>query len=285
MTDALSVIMNRILQEKKKEKYCLKDSVQEIPDNLCPYCKGQEWVLEVKPNGSEVAKECVCSQEARARRRLKFANIPDTYKDVDICMFNNLNIYREPKNREIMKTACAKILDYLVHFETIYQEKGKGLYIYSKVPGSGKTTMAAGIANKIISMYKLPVKFVNATKLIQEIKDTYQANTKIKEGKLLAQIIDASILVIDDFGTEKATDWSNEKFYYILNERFVHNKTTFFTSNYSPGSLCNIKSYDSRITDRIREKTLVIHFAEESVRLLKARQEELIFEAGLPRKD
>ncbi len=79
--------------------------------------------------------------------------------------------------------------------------------------------------------------------------------------------------VIDDFGTENAKDWKNEKFYSIINGRYVEKKITIFTSNFSLDDL----SYDDRIINRIKERVLQIPFPEESIRetLAKKLKEEL----------
>lgn len=84
----------------------------------------------------------------------------------------------------------------------------------------------------------------------------------------------ADILIIDDFGAESGKDWINEKFYGIINGRYVDKKTTIFTSNYPISQL----KYDDRITNRILERSLEIPFPEESVRehIADAMKQELI---------
>ena len=79
----------------------------------------------------------------------------------------------------------------------------------------------------------------------------------------------AEFLVIDDFGTERATDWAGEKFYQIVNKRYINKKVTFFTSNYDLEKL----KYDDRITNRIKERSFIAHFPEESVREVIAKRE------------
>ena len=85
---------------------------------------------------------------------------------------------------------------------------------------------------------------------------------------MLNDLSTVDILIIDDFGTEKISEWVNEKYYYIINERYIAKKVTIFTSNDSLSEL----SYNSRITNRILEKTLQLRFPEESVREHIAKQ-------------
>lgn len=82
------------------------------------------------------------------------------------------------------------------------------------------------------------------------------------------------ILIIDDFGTEQVAPWINDRFYQIINDRYVNKKVTIFTSNVKLEKL----QYDDRITNRILESTYQIHFPEESIRgyIAKKNTQEMI---------
>ena len=77
--------------------------------------------------------------------------------------------------------------------------------------------------------------------------------------------------MIDYFGTELITEWVGEKFYQIVNGRYINKKVTIFTSNHDLKTL----NYDDRITSRIRERSYLVHYPEESVREFKAVEEEM----------
>ena len=70
------------------------------------------------------------------------------------------------------------------------------------------------------------------------------------------------ILIIDDFGTEQVAPWIDDRFYQIINDRYINKKVTIFTSNSKLEKL----PYDDRITNRIKETTYQIQFPEESIR-------------------
>ena len=81
--------------------------------------------------------------------------------------------------------------------------------------------------------------------------------------------------MIDDFGTEQQEKpWINEKFYQIINNRYIDKKITIFTSNTALGDL----KFDERITNRIKERAFQIPFPEESVRdiIAKDNMRELV---------
>ena len=76
------------------------------------------------------------------------------------------------------------------------------------------------------------------------------------------------VLIIDDFGVERISPWVQEKFYNIINERYIHKKVTIYTSNVPIEEL----NYEDRITSRIKEVSYLMEFPEESVRDLIAKQ-------------
>ncbi len=152
-------------------------------------------------------------------------------------------------------------------------ELGKGLYFWSDVTGCGKTMLATAIANELIHNYKESVKFATSLDILDEIRSTYnrrESGSEDTESRLLSDLANVKYLVIDDFGTERVTDWVGEKFYQIVNKRYINKKVTFFTSNHDLKTI----DYDSRITSRIRERTFVVHFPEQSVREILAQQED-----------
>ena len=79
---------------------------------------------------------------------------------------------------------------------------------------------------------------------------------------MLDALSTTKVLIIDDFGTEQVKDWIDEKFYSIINERCINNKTTIYTSNYALEDL----EYDERIKSRINEHVYKVSFPAEDIR-------------------
>ena len=89
------------------------------------------------------------------------------------------------------------------------------------------------------------------------------------------------MLVLDDFGTETVKDWISERFYHIINERYVNQLVTIYTSNKQISEL----DYDDRITNRILERSLEVMFPEESVRVKLAQEQREKMYAGVRKMD
>lgn len=224
-----------------------------------------------------MAKPCVCQEKAIMSKRLKFADLPVAYKDLKLNTFS-LNTYRLIESRNLAAVACKTIKYYLDNFADM-QAQGMGLYIYSMCKGSGKTRMAAGIANELLNQHQ--VKFAVSTTIIREIKKTWEKvgdwardEGRQNESQLLDALGRTEVLIIDDFGTEQVAPWINDRFYQIINDRYINKKVTIFTSNLS---LTELK-YDDRISSRIKESTYQIHFPEESVReyIAEEKNKEMI---------
>ncbi len=183
------------------------------------------------------------------------------YRNMSFCRFD-LNAYQAAESRELMKLTFDCISYWLEHFEKMKKD-GMGLYLFSEAKGSGKTRMAACIANELLCEKEVSVRFVTSMQILEEIKESWGRKSEISESALFGYLANADILVIDDFGTEQAEKaWIRERFYSIINSRYVAKKVTIFTSNYSVSKL----SYDERITNRIRESTYQLPFPEESIR-------------------
>ncbi|BBF41975.1 helicase loader DnaI [Lachnospiraceae bacterium KM106-2] len=121
--------------------------------------------------------------------------------------------------------------------------------------------MAATISNSLMDK-GISVKFATSSSIIEEIKKSWSKTSIYTESNLIDALIQTDVLVIDDFGTESLREWINDKFYYIINERYINERTTIYTSNYKLDEL----QYDERIINRIRENCYQIPFPEESIR-------------------
>ena len=117
--------------------------------------------------------------------------------------------------------------------------------------------------------------------IINEIRATWNHESEEEsESKLLNDLTEVPVLVIDDFGVEQVREWVAERFYHVINDRYVKRKATIFTSN----MLVEDLPYDDRIKDRIYERVIQIPFPEESVRKSIAARNYTEFLDGLKGK-
>lgn len=124
--------------------------------------------------------------------------------------------------------------------------------------------MACTIGNELLEI-GYAVKFMTTNDLLTQIKSTYNRESEQSEVDLLNKIKHVEILILDDFGAEKTTEWVDQKLFEIVNDRYVEGKITIYTSNYTPNEL----TCDRRIRDRIIGTSYMVVFPEVSVRKIK----------------
>lgn len=152
------------------------------------------------------------------------------------------------KNREQFKIAQK----YIETFDQM-KKSGQGLLFYGDV-GTGKSYTAAMIANELI-IRREPVVM---TSLLKLIKDKPFGEYSDME---LMRLNAASILILDDFGAERSTDYAVEQVYEIIDSRYRSQKPLIITSNVSYEEMQNNQDirYD-RIYDRVFEMCYPVPF-------------------------
>ncbi len=235
----------------------------------CPICGGTGLITR-KVNGIEFGKNCECINRAIFENKLKFANIPEDYRNIKVSDFKT-TIYQKEESRKLAKDAREIVKNYILNFDKM-DRLGKGLYFYSDKKGSGKTMLALALANALMSRNGIVAKYATVSDILKEIKNTYDKDgnryrdkfepSKPKESELIDDLRKVKVLILDDIGVEKLTGWSNEIIYQIINERLINKLVTIFTSNTHISQL----KHDERIISRIKKMSIPIQMPEESIR-------------------
>lgn len=234
-------------------------------DSKCEKCGGV-GVITHFIDGTLFAKNCECTQKAILATKIKFANIPEEFKNIKVTDFK-ATLYKKDDSIYLAKNAREIVRNYMINFDEL-KKLGKGLYFYSKTKGSGKTMLAIALGNALINMRGEVVKFATTIDILTEIKSTYGDITK-NESELINNLKKVEVLILDDIGTEKLTGWSNEIMYQIINYRMISKLITIFTSNTHISQL----KHDERITNRIEKMAIPIQMPEESIRKQLAENE------------
>lgn len=131
--------------------------------------------------------------------------------------------------------------------------------------------MACSIANELIKMQK-SVIFGSTIKLFGIIKKSYNNEIEENESKIISEFINCDVLIIDDLGKEKPSEWVLEKLYYIINERYEHSKPIIITTNFNENQLIDIftvgknKSSIEAIMSRLNEICLTVRIFDNDYR-------------------
>jgi len=115
--------------------------------------------------------------------------------------------------------------------------------------GSGKTHLAAAIANHAVSL-GVPTIFQTVPDLLEKLRSAY-GEPGVSFQDRLDQIQSVQLLILDDFGTQNATGWAQEKLFQIINYRYINRLSTVVTTNLS------LDEIEGRIRSRLQDVELV----------------------------
>lgn len=134
-----------------------------------------------------------------------------------------------------------------------FLDGGRGVYIYSRTKGSGKTLLASCIGNEVMRRFGIRIKFINVADYIQRVYD-----------KTAEEFNDATVLILDDIGAQNDEKGNAAQILYnLVNQRYSNRRLTIFTSN-MPIDKC---ADDDRTWQRVYEMAPVeIKIPEVSVR-------------------
>lgn len=154
----------------------------------------------------------------------------------------------------------------------IWQRQGKGLYLWSKTAGSGKTFLACSIARSIAIKHGVQIRFVNAPDYIALVGESYNRERGTVDRSEIFR--NCQLLVFDDIGAEKVGDWQRGEIFRIINNRLENGLVTIFTSNLRPDQLKNL---DERTKSRINKASIPVQMPEQSIRQQRAEEERKDF--------
>jgi DNA replication protein DnaC len=183
----------------------------------CPLCFGTGY--EVVPNKG--ARRCECKTQGTRDRLLASARIPRRYQHCSLQNFYNV------KGNSFIWRAFGEAQRLIRDYHTGVD---RGLLFMGPV-GVGKTHLSVAILQGLIEN-GVGCSFYEFGSLLKEIQDSYNPISKSSELKVLAPVYQADVLVLDELGASKPTDWVRDTMMQIINTRYNDRKLTVFTTNY-----------------------------------------------------
>jgi DNA replication protein DnaC len=211
-------------------------------DAACSLCNGTGWKT-VDHDGERRVTRCDCWRAAAARRRKVDSRIPRRYQHCDFSAFNTYG-----------NESLAKALASAQTLVQRYPVTEKGLFLHG-LPGVGKTHLAVAVLRQLIETKGVRGLFYDTRDLLRVIRSTYDPNAREAELDVLRPVMTADVLVLDDLGAEKSSDWVDETLNLIVNTRYSEKRLTIFTSNYDDDpDASNPESIVYRIGIRMRSR-------------------------------
>ncbi|MCP5468564.1 MAG: ATP-binding protein [Deltaproteobacteria bacterium] len=183
------------------------------PSELCTKCEKQREKME------HVAREQQMLDDAFRYSRMSLRFRGRTFD----------NFFPEPHTKKAYQIALN------------FQFKNGGI-IFLGTCGIGKTHLAAAIANRQIG--KSPTLFISCPELLLELRNSISSRNR-NQHHLFELARKVKLLVLDDIGAEKTSEWVQETLFVLINYRYEHILPTIFTSN------CSLEELEKKLGKRI----------------------------------
>ncbi len=211
---------------------------------VCTLCGGTGW----KSSSDRRVTRCDCRVKVRAQTLLSGARIPKRY---DHCELSNFDFDGPHRGMAAAWIAAGRFVEE-------YPLESNGLLIIGSI-GAGKTHLAVGIIKELVQNKGVGCLFYDYRELLKQIQNSYNDSVKATELDVLRPVFDTEVLVLDELGAVKPTEWVWDTVSLILNTRYNDKRTTIITTNFSdePGQeLTNPSSEFGRAQRSVRKETL-----------------------------
>ena len=189
-------------------------------------------------------------KQDKIARALRLSNLSPVYLQAKL---------EDLKNNKGLQETCTK---YLKNWEKI-KPLGLGYYFWGNV-GAGKTYTAAILANELMKRHFVEVLFLKMPEAVARIKKTFGSDKQNPDKNMFEKMREVEMLILDDLGIEKVSDWLADKIYQVVEHRYSNNLPMIITSNQSLDDLAKI--YREQVSSRITEKTKSIQFTQKDKR-------------------
>ena len=174
-------------------------------------------------DGYDRAAPCDCRRQGRQDRRLVSVGIPPRYRH---CQLDNYEIHHESQMAG---------RQHALDFVTAYPPAVPAGLLFSGPCGVGKTHLAVGILHQLVEKKGVEGLFIDFRELLRGIQETYRPNNPLSASQVIRPILQAEVLVLDDLGAAKMTDWVRDTLGHIIHHRYNQERITLFTTHFSDG--------------------------------------------------
>lgn len=195
-------------------------------------------------NEYDMKKLQMLEEEKKLRMMQEFANQVD--KIIKNSKMSKRNLNYKFENFEV-NSNNKKVYQSLKNYseKLVNEVERKGLILVGN-NGVGKTHLACSIANELIKN-GIPIIYGTLINLLAELKNTYDVDNNISEMEIIKLYEKVDLLIIDDLGKEKPSEWGLEKLFTIINSRYENNLPVIITTNYDQNSLIDRLSINGEI--------------------------------------
>jgi len=189
----------------------------------CAICGGSGWKI-VEREGVSGAEKCVCAGEGREQRVEARANIPPLYRHA------SLDNFILPTDNPVERPHLAKVLLDVRGYVREYPKLEKPGLLFIGPPGTGKTHLSVAALRGLIARGFEGV-FYDFQALLNHIRSGYDQSSGMMDRDAYRSALEAEILVLDDLGAHRVTDWVEDTVTSLITQRCNNQRATIMSTN------------------------------------------------------
>jgi DNA replication protein DnaC len=193
---------------------------------VCPICGGTGWKI-IERAGLSGAEPCKCAEEARAEALQENSGIPPNYVRA------TLDNFQIPQDNPVARTGLGTVLMQVRSFVREFPNPDRPGLLLAGDTGTGKTHLAVAALKVIIDKGHEGI-FFDYQNLLDRIRSSYDKSSGSADKETFRSALDAEVLLLDDLGSHRVTDWVEDTVTSIVTYRCNHRKPLIATTNLSP---------------------------------------------------
>jgi DNA replication protein DnaC len=193
---------------------------------VCPICGGTGWKI-IERAGLSGAEPCRCAEEARAEALQEGSGIPPNYVRA------TLDNFQIPQDNPVARTGLGTVLMQVRSFVREFPNPDRPGLLLAGDTGTGKTHLAVAALKAIIDKGHEGI-FFDYQNLLDRIRSSYDKTSGSSDKETYRSAMDAEVLLLDDLGSHRVTEWVEDTVTSIVTYRCNHRKPLIATTNLSP---------------------------------------------------
>jgi len=228
--------------------------------------------------------KCECGDILRPRFTDRLKVVYDECEPCAVKKYRGVVLCKIDETMQRMGAAKRHLTARMEDFKNVKVAANESLFLYGPC-GTGKTYLLTAIMRKIIldtpptnlyGSYSERISYaephlngfphmVTIPELLLKIRSAFKSDSEISEEFLIEEYATRKVLMLDDIGSEKPTEWAMQTLYLLIDRRYREMKQTFFTSNLSLDQLS--ERFSDRIASRIAGMCRVIKMIGKDKRI------------------